>query len=312
MSIASEVPVPRAPAWRTWSLRVAPYAVTAAVVAALLHRYPAGEIAQEMGEGHALRMLPLGLALPFAVWVQYAACDRVVLQAAVGPLALRDVLRAKAATALLLTLGYVVGGGGYGVWVARTRRVGAARAAGAVLYVMTSDLVAVCAVASAAMWLGGPAGRIPLRAVATWICAIQVLLILVGPYRFRTMRLPAVFDPWMLVPRGRSLAQILVRATNIAIISALTWGAMRAFGIEVPPGAAAMYLPMITLATALPINVAGLGVAQAAWLLFLPWASGPRLLAFQMLWQLFVALGLFLRGIPFLRGVMREIEEGRA
>jgi hypothetical protein len=60
----------------------------------------------------------------------------------------------------------------------------------------------------------------------------------------------------------------------------------------------------------LPINVAGLGAAQAAWLLFLPWATGPQLLAFQVLWNLFSGLGILARGVPFLRGVLRQIEDG--
>ena len=71
--------------WRTWSLRVAPYAVTAAVVAAILHRYPAAEIARQMAAGHAFRVLPIGLALPFVVWLPYAAYDRVIFEGAIGP-----------------------------------------------------------------------------------------------------------------------------------------------------------------------------------------------------------------------------------
>jgi hypothetical protein len=295
--------------WRAWSLRIAPYAVTGIVVAAILHRYPAAEIVHEMAAGHALRALPLGFAMPFVVWLPYALCDRIVLQGAVGRVALRDILRAKAASAVLFILGYFVGGGGYAVWIGRTTRVGAARAAGAVLYVMASDLIAVCAIAGASMWLGGPGVPTSLRAVATAIFAVQVALIVVGPYG-GWLHLPAVFDPWHTVPRGWSFAQIAGRAANIATITAFTWGAMRAFGIDVPPGVAAMYIPVILLVTSLPINVAGLGAAQVAWLLLLPWASGPRLLAFQALWQVFTSLGTVVRGFPFIRGVVREIEDG--
>ncbi len=295
--------------WRTWSLRVAPYAVTGIVVAAILHRYPAAEIVHEMAAGHALGALPLGFAMPFVVWLPYAVCDRIVLEGAIGPVALRDIVRAKAASAVLLILGYFLGGGGYAVWIGRTTRVGAARAAGAVLYVMASDLIAVCAVAGVSMWLGGTGVPASLRAVATGIFAVQVALIVVGPYGGR-LRLPAVFEPWRTVPRAWSFAQIAGRAGNIATITAFTWAAMRAFGIDVPPGVAAMYIPVILLVTSLPINVAGLGAAQAAWLLLLPWASGPRLLAFQALWHVFTSLGIVARGFPFIRSVVREIEDG--
>ena len=101
------------PSWRTWSLRVAPYAVTGVVVAAiLLHRYPAAEIVHEMAAGHALGALPLGFAMPFVVWLPYAVCDRIVLEGAIGPVALRDIVRAKAASAVLFILGYFRGAAG--------------------------------------------------------------------------------------------------------------------------------------------------------------------------------------------------------
>jgi hypothetical protein len=310
VSTASPTGVVRPRAWRTWLLRIAPYLVTGAVVAVLLRRYPAEEIARQMAAGHALRLLPLGLVLPFAVWLPYAAYDRIVIAGVVGSIAFRDVIRAKAASALLLVFGYFFGGGGYAVWIARTTRVGAGRAAGAILYLMASDLIALCSVAAASMWLGG--SDLPtLRTIATWVVVVLLALILLGPYG-GWLRLPAVFEPWRTVPRGRSLAQIAGRAGNIAIITATTWAAMRAFGIELPPVVAAMYVPVILFVTSLPINVAGLGVAQAAWLLLLPWASGPQLLAFQALWNLSTALGIALRGIPFVRRVVREIEEGKS
>jgi hypothetical protein len=291
-------------------LRAIPYVVTGLVVAAILHRYPAAEIAREMAAGHALRMLPLGFALPFVVWLPYAAYDQIVLTGALGPIALRDVVRAKAASSVLFILGYFVGGGGYAVWIGRTTRVGAARAAGAVLYVMASDLVAICLVAGASMWLGGPGVSTSLRSLATWVFGVQVALIVLGPYG-GWLRLPPLFDAWHTVPRAWSFVQIAGRAGNIAIITTFAWGAMRAFGLDVPAHVAAMYVPVIILVTSLPINVAGLGAAQAAWLLLLPWASGPRLLAFQALWQVFTGLGILVRGVPFVRGVTREIEDGK-
>jgi hypothetical protein len=86
--------------------------------------------------------------------------------------------------------------------------------------------------------------------------------------------------------------------------------AMRVFGLQVPAAAAAMYMPMILLVASLPVNVAGLGAAQAAWLLFLPWASGAQLLAFQALWHVMSGVGILVRGLPFVRRVVREVEEG--
>jgi hypothetical protein len=302
---------PSAPAWRAWLRRLAPYVVAGAVIAAILHKYPVRDIVAEMRLGHALPMLPLAIALDFVVWLPYAAYDRVVLLKAIGPISYRDVVRAKAATAVLLTLGYFFGGGGYAVWIARRTGAGAARAAGAVLYVMTSDMVAVCAVAGASMWLLGLDVPHVLRTIATTIFCVQVLLILLGPHT-PPGRAIAVFEPWRKIPRVWGFAQIFGRAVNIALITTFTWAAARAFGIHVPLAAMGMYMPIILLVTSLPFSVAGFGAAQAAWLLLLPWASGPQILAFETLWHLFIGAGLLLRGLPFLRRVVSEIDAGRS
>ena len=250
--------------------------VTASVVAFILHKYPAREIAAEMRLGHAAAMVPAALALPFAVWLQYAACDRVILVAAIGRIPYRDVVRAKAASAVLMTLGYMVGGGGYAVWIARKTGVGAGRAASVVLYVMSSDLVAVCAVASASAWLGGIDVPHVLRTIATTIVVVQVSLILIAPYGVPA-RLPVIFGAWRKVPRTWGLAQIAARALNIVILTGTTWAGARAFGMEVPLRVMGLYMPIILLVSSLPFSVAGFGAAQAAWLLLLPWASGPRI-----------------------------------
>jgi hypothetical protein len=292
-----------------WLQRVAPYVVAASVVTWILGKYPLAGIVTEMRAGHALRMLPLALVLPFVVWLPYALYDRVVLLGAVGRVPYRDVLRAKAATSVLLALGYFFGGGGYAVWIARKTGTGAARAAGSVLYVMSSDLVAVCAVAGASMWIGGPDVPRVLRTIATGIFCVQLALLLAGALP-TSLRLPVVFEPWRTVPLAWGLAQIAGRAVNIAVITAFTWAGARAFGIAIPARVMGMYLPIILLVGSLPLSVAGFGAAQAAWLLLLPWASGAQILAFHTLWQLFGGAGLLLRGLPFVRTVVAEIDAG--
>jgi hypothetical protein len=297
-----------------WLRRLAPYVITVTVVAFLLHKYPLSDIVAEMRLGHAFRMMPFPAALPFVMWVPYAIYDRIVLSHAVAPVSLREILRARAATAVLLTLGYFFGGGGYAVWIARRMRSGPALAAGTVLYVMGSDLVSVCTVASASMWLGGLSVSSSLRNVATGILVLQSLLILMGPqlYAWRTNGQSAgslaVFDPWRTVPRALGFAQIAGRCANIAVITAFAWAAARAFGIDVPLRAMGMYMPIILLVGSLPFNVAGFGAAQAAWLLLLPWSNGPQILAFQFLWHLFRAMGVLLLGLPFVRSVVAEID----
>ena len=89
-------------------------------------------------------------------------------------------------------------------------------------------------------------------------------------------------------------------------VIATTLGAW-AFGLQIPLWAMALYGPLILLASALPLNVAGFGVAQGAWLLLLDFAPGEQLLAFSALWNLALAIAVVLRGLPFLRGVVDEV-----
>jgi len=61
----------------------------------------------------------------------------------------------------------------------------------------------------------------------------------------------------------------------------------------------------------MPVNVAGIGAVQGAWLLLVPWAQGgEQILAFAVLWQRVVGAGMVLRGLPFVRQVASEIERG--
>jgi hypothetical protein len=49
------------------------------------------------------------------------------------------------------------------------------------------------------------------------------------------------------------------------------------------------------------------------WVLaFERWVPGERIIAFQFLWQLAFGTGVVVRGLPFVRRVVAEIDEGRA
>jgi hypothetical protein len=293
---------------RTWLRRIGPYAVTAVVLTAILREYRVSDILEEMRAGHALRMLPLPALLPFLLIVPVSLCDRIVLRGVLGRGRFLDIARAKAGTAVLLTLGYAFSGGGYGVWISRAAGARAARATGIVLYIAMSDLAAVCGVAGASMWLGDVRVPATLRVLATLLFALQTLFILLGPVL--PQKEPGVLAAWRSVRPALGLLQLAGRTANIALITLFAWLASRAFGLDIPLGAMAMYMPVILLIGSLPISVAGFGAAQAAWLLLLPWATGPQIIAFQFLWQLFLGGAIVLRGLPFVKRVIAEIDAG--
>lgn len=294
--------------------RFGPYVLTALILFAILRKTSPAEIATQMREGNALAMAPLAIALMIVLLVLAAMWDLLVIRGSLGKPGYGDVLRGKAGTAVLMMLGYGFGHGAYGFWIARMTGCGARRAGGIVAYLVMSDLATVALGASLAMGFAGDLVPGWLRVVVPGIGIAVLLSMIAGPYLLgRMKRPPAFLDPWRLVPTWLGYAQIGGRLVNMALGITATWLGAQIFGLSIPFLAMAAYLPVILVIGALPINVGGLGAAQAVWLLaFRPFAPEAQILAFQLLWQLMTGAGLLLRGLPFVRRVIAEIGEGRS
>lgn len=266
-----------------------------------------------MREGNALAMAPLAVGLMVALLLLAALWDLLVIRGSLGKPGYVDVLRGKAGTAVLMMLGYGFGHGAYGFWIARVTGCGARRAGGIVVYLVMSDLATVALGASLAMGVAGELVPAWLRWMAPAVGLAVLAAMIAGPALLGRMARPPTFlDPWRLVPTWIGYAQVAGRLVNMALGITVTWLAARVFGVSIPFLAMAAYLPVVLVVAALPINVGGLGAAQAAWLLaFRPFASDAQILAFQLLWQVMTGLGLVVRGLPFVRRVLVEIGEGK-
>ena len=296
-------------------IRVLPWVVTAAVVGAILYKYPLSRIYDEAARGDTLAMLPYGVLGPIVLLLMISTWDYMVFSAALGTLKWRDVLRGKAASSMLMTIGYAAGHGGYGAWVSRCTGADLRTSFGTVLYIMTSELISVCTVAGVAVWMGGAdipdSARTIVGFVAPSVALGLVIIALLSPWLHRRMGTRARFlRAWASVPPLTFLLQQLGRCANISFGVCVTWAAANAFGVPLPFAAVATYLPVILLVGALPVNVAGLGAVQAAWLLFEPWAPGAQILAWQFIWHLIISIMLVLRALPFLRKAVRELRGG--
>jgi hypothetical protein len=323
-AVAAPVALDRPPSkLRRYARQLAPYVITGAVIVAILLKYELREIVAKMADGNVAPMAAVALALAVSLLPLAAAWDRAIIRASVPPHAIRprysDVFRGKAGTAVLNALGYAFGGGGYGVWIARTTGCGAGVAAGIVFFIITSDLAAVALLATPAAWLADsrvgivPALRIGAPAVALTI----VGLALVGPLR-RPVAGSDEGAAGMQAPGRRAgpvaaLTSIFGRCTNIGLILVATWVGARAFGMPLPFTSVAIYMPIVLLVGSLPINVLGIGPVTGIWLLaFDRYAPPEQVIAFQFLWQLFFGAGIVVRGLPFVRRVVAEIDEGKA
>jgi hypothetical protein len=291
-------------AWRGPLRRFGPVVIAGIVVAAILRRYSVGQIAASLRDGNALGALPLAGVLALSFLAFGAAADMVVLRR-FGPVGFLDVARGKAAAAVLAAVGYFFSNGGYAVWIARRTRAGASLSAGLVLYFMAGDLAAVGVITCATMpWV--PAVPSALRLFAVVIAVLPVAAIALGPLvppgRLR------VLDPWRHVPRSAGFTQLALRCVNVGIAVLFTSLAARAFGLSVPLGTLVAYMPILLLVSSLPVNVAGIGAAQAAWLLFfLPFEEGSRIVAFQLVWTVMLGTAIVLRGLPFLSRALGQI-----
>ncbi len=299
----------------------APYAITAVVIAAILHKYPPDEIAAHVALGNPWPLLPIALGGVLVTLLMIATADAMVVQGCCdGRRATwTDVVRAKAGSSLLDVFGYTVGHGAYAVWIGRFSGVRAALAAGAMLYIMASDLISVSLTATFSMAFAGSEIPPGLRVAAPLVAGVLVLFIVIGPYRLLTGRRstggevpppdpPLLFEPWATIPRRTGLFQAGVRALHIVFWSFATWAAATLFGLDVPLTVMLAYMPVILLIGALPINVAGFGAVQGVWLLLLgDYAPGAQILAFVFVWTLAVQVSIVLRGLPFVNRVVAEV-----
>lgn len=282
--------------------------VAVLLVVAIVHRFDVRTIGTYLRQGNWPAVLPFALGLPVVYLLIGAFWDRVVFVRVLGGPRWVDLLRGRAGASLLMLLGYAAGNGAMGLWLARKTKAPAILVTSAVLYTMLSDLGGLGLVASLAFRVGHPAVRPAVGHAALAIVAIPVAIaVLARPVlRGTTSRF---LTAWRDLPPWMGLLQIAGHALDLAGVSLVTWSAARAFGLAIPLPVFATYMPIILLATSLPFNIGGFGAAQAAWLVFLPWATGEHLLAFQLVWQFMYGGAMILRGLPFVRSVLADLRD---
>jgi hypothetical protein len=309
--------------------RLAPWIVTAAVLAFLLGRYSLVEIGRELARPGALLVLPILLLTTLVSLVALSGADLLVLPRALvaaGPdaagLGQLDLARARAGTAMLIGLHHGVSAGGFGLWLARRTGSDLRTTLGALGYVSAMDLAGGCLAALLASSIGGPSVLSPASKVAivaaAGIAGVVVAAGLFGRVILRSgaigrwLRDPRLLAPWVRVPPGAFLGGVALRTLNVAIWIVGTWAATRAFGLPLSFAVMAANLPLVAVIAALPMSVGGLGAAQLAWVeAFETWTRGESILAFQFVLHISVTLAFVIRGLPFVRRVLREIEDGR-
>ena len=170
------------------------------------------------------------------------------------------------------------------MWAARTG-AGAARATGAVAFLVATSGLALAAIAVPALLAargaipGAAPGGIPLAALVA-LAGVAVYLAAVAAGRRWLDRLPWPLVRAALVPLVEAgvaghLRAAAWRLPHLLAMVLFHWGAFRIWGIALPLGAGLALIPVVLLVAALPITPSGLGTTQAMQvLLFSPWATG--------------------------------------
>lgn len=299
---------------RKLAITYGPYLLTAVVLAAILRKYPLGEITGAMGRGRPWPLFPIALAFALTHMAVVSAWDTMVLNAVLGGPKYWDVFRVKSGCAVLQSLGYLFNQGAYGTWIARATGTGVRVAVGLIMFTAGSDLAAGAFATTISMMASRIAVGDLLRFGAPMLCASVALLLLGQPRepftRSTLTEKPGVLRVFRAVPRGRGAMQMVGRILNVSLIIFSVYIAANAFGMKLPLRAALAYVPVIMLVGSLPVNVMGFGAVQGVWLLFTEWVPGPQILAFQILWNLAVLVANTLRGALFVPRLLREVADG--
>lgn len=293
----------------SWGL---PYVVAAVVLTALLMRYDATAILAEIRRGSALPLVPVAIVTYVLSLLLVASADSLVLRGLLAPAAAPSwwaVAKGKAASVVLHVVHYALGQGAYGTWIGRRTGIGVTRTGGLMLYIVAAELGSVCLYATIVILVGRPAVPAQFLWIVLGISLAIVLLIWFAGSLPSSRR--ALFECWARIGRKTGLAQIGVRCVQHAVSTTGTWVAAQLFGLDVPLFVMLSTMPIILVVGSLPVNVAGFGAVQGAWLLLSPWAPAERILAFSVVWQAVSALALIARGLPFLGTVSREVRTGK-
>jgi Lysylphosphatidylglycerol synthase TM region len=294
--------------------RALPYAVAGAALVWVALRTPFDQVKHAIEHASWWSILaitiPYLLALLIADSVALAVTIRVALRV---PLRFVHVVLVRGASWLLALVNYGAGQGGIVWFLHRRHGVPIARATGAVLLATGGFLLAVIAAVVAGLALEAvPEAQPP--AWLLWLVALGFPVYLaIIQLRPRFLVRYSLLEPLFAAGISGTLAATLTRALHLAVLITAHILAYRQFGIHIPVRAGLVVLPIIFLAGALPIAVAGYGAPQATALALLSqYVDGPdaqgTVLAASLGFQTITTVGMALIGMIALRWEVQPVD----
>jgi lysylphosphatidylglycerol synthase-like protein len=291
---------------------VLPWLLTLAIFALLLARVPIDKVLASLAG--ARWGLYLGLMLPYSIcyFLLDSLAVTVVVQRFHAPVRYRDILPVRAVTYVLALVNSNVGQGGLALWLHRREGVPFLPLAGSFVFLAFIEVFQLVLYSSLGVLLAGT--NVPGLGIAYAVLYTALLLFFLYFNGLRRLGIerPA---PGLLATFGRArlvdyLPVLAIKSTSLFMAILTHWLALQLFGMKIPLLALLANLPLIFLASAVPLTVAKLGTSQAAWIYLLGrYAPDAGLLAYSLAAHLtFLVMNAGI-GIVFLPRAGREIWE---
>ncbi len=291
-----------------------PWILTIAIFALLLARVPVERVLASLAA--ARWGLYLALMLPYSI--AYFMLDSLAVTTTVrrfnAPVRYRDILPVRAVTYVLALINSNVGQGGLALWLYRREGVALLAMASSFLFLAFVEIAQLVLYSSLGVAIAGT--RVPGLETAYLVlyAALGLFLLYFNGLRALGVARPA---PGLLAAFGRArLADygvvLAIKSVSLLLAICTHWAALQLFGMFVPLEALLANLPLIFLASAVPLTVAKLGTSQAAWIYLLgqyPGTTESGLLAYSLAAHLTFLVMNALIGVAFLPRTGREIWE---
>jgi uncharacterized membrane protein YbhN (UPF0104 family) len=312
--------VDRAPSNVKQKLRqLAPWLVGLAILVVVITRVPFDAFGDAIEHGPHLQLAIVDLLICLSVLCTDSVATWLGLIAVRLRRPFATVMSVRGATYALFVINYAVGQGAFGYYLAKTG-VKPLRATGATLFLIGTNLATMLVLVSLTWALGDlavPSARLTWTlAIGCSAFAVYLAVIAVSP-RFIARR--ELFAPLFEAGLRGHLVAMLGRVPHVTVVVLAQWVALRAWGIPVPLYVGVLIMPIVVIATVLPISPAGLGTAQAAFVYFFQgFAQGAtadertaKLVAFGIVHFVYGVMASLLVGLVCLpiakrRGALRE------
>jgi hypothetical protein len=256
----------------------APYVIAAVALGWVLHRTklasltPEGQLARRALADALIHVnKPLFVLLSATMLVLNCAADTFAMTAVFARFGCRvryrDLYLVRASTYLAAVINYHIGQALIIGYLVRVQRVPLLRASGWILFIIGINVGTLFLLASAGA--ANASGDLQILHVIPVVCAISIgiyalLLWLKPPLLAERTLLKPLFE--MGIPGH--IYGVIVRLPHIGVLLVWHFLVLHMFGVQVPLGAAFLYLPAYFAVGSLPINVNGIGVAQGVALAF--------------------------------------------